>query len=412
MKRKTFMIVAGEASGDLLAAELVRAIRAEYEAMPPVLTPDYQPLYGSFEPRFFGAGGPHMAAAGVELAFDMTDHAVIGLSDVLKNLLKFRRLLVQLQNLAREREPDVIICVDFAGFNLRFAKGIRQYVRGRQDWFHDWNPKIIQYVSPQVWASREWRARDLARDHDLLLSTFSFEQAWYAKRVPQLKVEFVGNPIVDRHAKASSKTRIKDSVRAASITLFPGSRRGELRRHVPLVLAVAKLIGHKRKARFKMILPNQALVDYAATLGSFEGISVQAGGLDDTLVDADLAITKSGTITVECACFGVPAVVFYKTSTFTYLVGRQLVKVRHIAMPNLLANEEIFPEFIQNDATPERIAEAGLLLLEDEPRRERIRARLAAIVGELGGGGASQLAARAIVNLVREPGEMVPAANR
>lgn len=406
------MIVAGEASGDLLAAELVRAIRAEYEAMPPVLTPDYQPLYTSFEPRFFGAGGPQMAAAGVELAFDMTDHAVIGLSDVLKNLLKFRRLLVQLQELAQERAPDAIICVDFAGFNLRFARGIRRYVRRRQDWFHDWNPKIIQYVSPQVWASREGRARDLARDHDLLLSTFSFEKAWYAKRVPRLKVEFVGNPIVDRHGKACSVNRAQGSADAVSITLFPGSRRGELRRHVPLVLAVAKLISQKRKARFQMILPNQALVDYAATLGSLEGISVQAGGLDEALEDADLAITKSGTITVECACYGLPAIVFYKTSTFTYLVGRPLVKVRHIAMPNLLANEELFPEFIQNDATPERIAEAGLALLEDEPRRQRIKGRLAAIVGELGGAGASQRAARAIVNLVREPGELLATANR
>jgi lipid-A-disaccharide synthase len=155
------MLIAGEPSGDLLAAELVRAIRAEFASAPAVATPDYQPLYASLEPRFFGAGGPHMAAAGVELAYDMTDHAVIGLSDVLKNLLKFRYLLKSLQRLAQEREPDAIICVDFAGFNLRFAKAIRRYVRGHQDWFHDWNPKIVQYVSPQVWASREHRAYDL-----------------------------------------------------------------------------------------------------------------------------------------------------------------------------------------------------------------------------------------------------------
>jgi lipid-A-disaccharide synthase len=196
------MLIAGEPSGDLLAAELVRAIRAEFASAPAVATPDYQPLYASLEPRFFGAGGPHMAAAGVELAYDMTDHAVIGLSDVLKNLLKFRYLLKSLQRLAQEREPDAIICVDFAGFNLRFAKAIRRYVRGHQDWFHDWNPKIVQYVSPQVWASREHRAYDLAHNYDLLLSTFSFEKEWYRKRVPQLKVEFVGNPILDRHARS------------------------------------------------------------------------------------------------------------------------------------------------------------------------------------------------------------------
>jgi lipid-A-disaccharide synthase len=397
------MLIAGEASGDLLAAELVRAIRNELASAPEVPTTDYQPLYTSLEPRFFGAGGPHMAAAGVELAFDMTDHAVIGLSDVLKNLLKFRRLLNQLQRLAQEREPDVIICVDFGEFNLRFAKAVRKYVRGRQDWFHDWNPKIIKYVSPQVWASREGRAKDLARDHDLLLSTFSFEKDWYARRVPQLKVEFVGNPILDRHPQGLSLAHRKDAANGVTcIVLLPGSRQGELRRHVPVLLEVAKRIAEKRKTRFQMVLPNQSLADYAATLGKLDGISIRAGGLDEALAGADLAITKSGTITVECACFGVPAVVFYKTSAFTYLVGKQLVKVRHIAMPNLLANEEIFPEFIQGGATPERITQAALGLLEDETRRQRIKAKLAEIVGALGGGGASVRAARAVVALLRE----------
>src|SRR5436190_13688542 len=197
------MVIAGEASGDLIAAELVTAIREEFAKSPAVPTWDHQPLYTSLEPCFFGAGGLHMAAAGVELAFDMTEHAVIGLSDVLKNLLKFRSLLKQLHRLARERQPDAIICVDFAGFNLRFARSIRKYVQGRQDWFHDWNPKVIQYVSPQVWASREGRSNDLARDYDLLLSTFSFEKDWYTRRVPQLKVEFVGNPLLDRHKRGS-----------------------------------------------------------------------------------------------------------------------------------------------------------------------------------------------------------------
>jgi len=397
------MLIAGEPSGDLLAAELVTAIRAEFAIRPAIETRDYQPLYASLEPRFFGAGGPHMAAAGVDLAFDMTAHAVIGLSDVLKNLLKFRNLLKQLQRLAREREPDAIICVDFAGFNLRFAKAIRNYVRGHQDWFHDWNPKIIQYVSPQVWASREGRANDLARDHDLLLSTFSFEREWYAKRVPQLKVEFVGNPILDRHAKAAWLEHIPIPPDGTpTVVLFPGSRRSELRRHVRVVAEVARRIAEKRNANFKMVLPNQSLVDYAKTLGGLADIALQAGDLDEALADAELAIAKSGTITVECACFGVPAVVFYKTSAFTYLIGRKLVKVRHIAMPNLLVNEEIFPEFIQGAATPQRIAQAALELLEDQPRRQRIKTKLAEIVGAMGGGGASRRAARAIVDLVSE----------
>jgi len=395
------MLIAGEASGDLLAAELVRAIRAEFANSPFVPTMDYQPLETSFEPSFFGAGGPEMAAAGVELAFDMTDHAVLGLSDVLKNLLKFRRLLNQLYELALEREPDAIICVDFAGFNLRFAAAIRKYVCGRQDWFHDWRPRIVQFVSPQVWASREGRAQKIARNYDLLLSTFSFEKEWYAKRVPNLSVEFVGNPILDRHRAFIGAPASNSGKDGANIVLLPGSRRGELRRHMLLVLEVAQRIREKRPAHLKIVLPNQSLVDYAATLGRFADVAMQAGGLDEALAGAQLAITKSGTITVECACFGVPSVVFYKTSFMNFVVGRQLVTVRHIAMPNLLANEEIFPEFIQGDATPERIAQAALKLLDDEPRRQKIKAKLAQIMGALGDGGASQRAARAIVRLVQ-----------
>jgi lipid-A-disaccharide synthase len=167
------------------------------------------------------------------------------------------------------------------------------------------------------------------------------------------------------------------------------------------VVEVAKRIGAKQNARFKMVLPNQSLVDHAKTLSGNTEISFQPGDLDYALEGAELAITKSGTITVECACFGVPAIVFYKTSAFNYFVARQLVKVRHIAMPNLLANEEIFPEFIQGAATPERIAQAALELLQDQPLRQRIQTKLAEIVGALGGAGASQRAARAIVGLVQ-----------
>ncbi len=200
MKPKRIMLIAGETSGDILAAELVQALREELTNLEATPTTDYQPLHASLEPRFFGAGGPCMAAAGVELAFDMTAHSVIGFSDVLKNYFTFRRLFDELYQLAIEREPDAIICVDFFAFNGRFARAIRNYTRARRGWFHDWQPKIIQYVSPQVWASREGRARRMARDYDLLLSIFPFEKQWYTQHTPRLRVDFVGHPIMDRYA--------------------------------------------------------------------------------------------------------------------------------------------------------------------------------------------------------------------
>ena len=183
MVPKRFMLIAGEPSGDMLAAELVTALRAALGRQP-TYTTDSQPIQADLAPRFFGAGGPRMAAAGVELAVDMTQHSVLGVTAVLRKLLEFRRLFLQLSALAVERQPHAIIGVDFNLFNLRFAARIRQHVRKRRGTFHNWEPRIIKYVSPQVWASREKRAYQIARDFDLLLSIFPFEKAWYAKRVP------------------------------------------------------------------------------------------------------------------------------------------------------------------------------------------------------------------------------------
>jgi lipid-A-disaccharide synthase len=409
MKPKTFMIIAGEPSGDLLAAELVGTLREEFAAGGPILTWDYQPLYTSLEPRFFGAGGPRMAAAGVELAFDLTRHSVTGLSDVLRNVFKFRRLLLQLYRLAIEREPDVIICVDFNEFNLRFAHAIREYVQSHQDWFHTWKPKIIKYVSPQVWASRERRAYQIARDYDSLLSIIPFEKDWYARRVPEFPVEFVGHPIVDRYADARRGGTPRPALgdRAPSsplLLLLPGSRPRELTRHLPVILGAYSIVcATIPNLRARMVLPTEPLLQQARNFALPADLQVQCGGLAESLAEAQVAIASTGTVMLECAYFGVPTVAMYKTSWSTFQIGKRIVSVKYLAMPNLLANEEIFPEFIQNNATPENIARAALDILRDETRRNRIKTRLAEIVASLGPPGASRRAAKAILRLLPVP---------
>jgi lipid-A-disaccharide synthase len=415
MKPKSFMLIAGEASGDLLAAELVEALHDELTNAESVLTADYQPLYASLAPRFFGAGGPRMQAAGVELAFDLTEHSVIGLSDVVRNYRKFRRLFAQLYHLALEREPDAIICVDFSGFNRRFAHAIRKYIRARRDWFHDWDPKIIQYVSPQVWASREGRAYQMAEDFDLLLSIFPFEKEWYAQRVPHFRVEFVGNSIIDRYSSekcdvgnANSTPTNASGSRSASrlkVVLLPGSRASELARHLPVMLgAWEKLRAARADLTALMVSPNETLAQQARSAPLPDHIAVQTGGLPEALKEATLAIASTGTVTLECAYFGVPTVALYKTSWSTYQIGKRIVKVKYLAMPNLLANEEIFPEFIQGAATAANIAIAALELIGDERRRQRIKTRLAEIRASLGTPGASRQAARAVVRLMSQTG--------
>ena len=380
------MLIAGEASGDLLAAELVTALRGRL--------PDA---------TFFGAGGAKMSAAGVELAFDLTQHSVIGISDVLKNILKFRRLFNQLLALAIERQPDVVIGIDFGGFNLRFGQAVKKYVR--ENPFVNWNPKIVQFVSPQVWASRPGRADKLARDYDLLLSIFPFEKAWYAKRVPALRVEFVGHPMIGRFTNDDlrfTRGSAGDASivnRQSQILLLPGSRTSELKKHLPVMLDALKLIQEQLPAaKAKMVLPNPALMTLAKSLGA--NVEIQIGELPWALAEADVALASTGTVTMECAFFGVPTVTLYKTSWLTYQIAKRIVTVKSLTMPNLLAGETVYPEFIQNEATPENLSRAALELLQDAPRRTLIKAQLAQIISSLGEPGAAGRAAAAVLSLI------------
>ena len=420
------MLIAGEASGDLLAAELVSALRGQL--------PDAQ---------FFGAGGAKMSAAGVDLAFDLTQHSVIGISDVLKNILKFRRLFNQLLALAIERKPDVVIGVDYGGFNLRFGHAIKEYVRDNP--FSQWNPKIVQFVSPQVWASRPGRADKLARDYDLLLSIFPFEKDWYARRVPKLRVEFVGHPMVERYselkklneADPKAWVNVGDVSRSYSrtakleypwmeispkgytipaelngkhlILLLPGSRTSELNRHLPPILSAAEKISNVfPQCFFRIVLPDEKFLDKVAGYESAEYLcedrkimEIHAGGLAQSLSQATLAIASTGTVTMECAFFGVPTVTLYKTSWVTYEIAKRIVTVKSLTMPNILAGEEIYPEFVQHDATPENISRAALELLQDESRRTKIKSQLAKIISSLGEPGAAGRAAAAILSLFK-----------
>ncbi len=386
------MLIAGEASGDLLAAELVSALRGKL--------PDA---------TFFGAGGAKMAAAGVELAFDLTQHSVIGISDVLKNYFKFRRLFNQLLALAIERKPDVVIGVDYGGFNLRFGQAIKkevgkQFGHGRVAPANPWLPKIVQFVSPQVWASRPARANLMEANYDLLLSIFPFEKDWYAQRVPRLRVEFVGHPMIGRFENdylrfTSGEPETASIVnRQSQILLLPGSRKSELQRHLPVMLGALKVIQEKLPAaKAKMVLPNQTLLQLAKSLGA--DLEIQIGRLPDALAQADVAIASTGTVTMECAFFGVPTVTLYKTSWLTYQIAKRIITVKSLTMPNLLAGETVYPEFVQHDATPENLSLAALELLQDESRRVKINSQLAQIISSLGEPGAARRAADAVLSL-------------
>ncbi len=385
----SIMFVAGEPSGDLLAAELVASLKVELAA---------NPQSAARYPQFFGAGGPKMAEAGVELAFDMTRHSVIGPWEAVKSYGRFKRIFDRMVALAFERRPDVIVCVDFSVFNHRFAEKIRWETEVRRATHGDWKPKIVKYVSPQVWASRPGRAKSMPRLFDLLLTIFPFEKAWYAGRVPELKVEFVGNPAADRFNVERSTLNVERSNN--SVLLLPGSRVGELKRHLPVMFEAMREIQRARPdTRARMVLPNEPLLQLARSIAPPVELELRVGDLRSALAEATVAIACTGTVTMECAWFGLPTVALYKTSWGTYQIGRRIIQVKFLAMPNILAGEAVYPEFIQDDATGGNLARAALELLNDAPRREAISAKLARMVTSLGGAGASRRAAEAILRL-------------
>jgi lipid-A-disaccharide synthase len=242
----------------------------------------------------------------------------------------------------------------------------------------------------------------MAKDFDLLLSIVPFEPEWYAARVPQLRVEFVGHPLVDRFGPPPARVESKVEKDFPSVVLLPASRPGEVKRHVPVLLgAVERIRAVFPRTQVRMVLPNEKLAEQARQLGLPPDLPVQIGGVADALRQADLAIAKTGTITLECAYFGVPAIALYKTSWFTWQIAKRILTVKYGAMPNLRLNREIYPEFIQDMATAENIGRAAIELLKDAGRREKIRSDLVEVVASLGPGGAATRAANAILRTLR-----------
>lgn len=410
MVRKKFMLIAGETSGDILASELVPVLSRKVTEAHGTPSRDLQPLWGSLRPRFFGAGGSSMADAGVRLEVEMTQHAVVGAWEVVQRLSHFVRTFRRLLHLALARQPHAIICVDFSGFNLRFARAVRNRVTAAQGTFGNWRPWIVQYVSPQVWASRPERAERMADNCDLLLSIIPFEVEWYERHAPSLPVRFVGHPIIDRYAylppQQTASSAAADRMGSPPLlVLLPGSRAGELEQHLPVMLeALARIRAKHRELRVSLVVPNERLAQLARGFSLPAEVDLQTGTTAKVLASADLAIASTGTVTLECAYFGVPTVALYRTSWVTYQIGKRLVTVKFLAMPNLLAGEEVMPEFIQNAATAENLARAALNLLENPERRVAVMAKLAGVVQMLGKPGVSERAADAILKLfAREP---------
>ncbi len=379
MQRRRIMVVAGEPSGDGLAARMVEQAKA---LAPP----------GRLRTEFFGLGGPRMAAAGVELLEDTTRLAIFGHLDALRRLPRLRGIFRRTLREAARRTPDAVVLVDYGGFNLRLARALR--TGRRRGEFLNWDPRILYYVPPQVWASRPGRARILEAHVDRLISILPFEREWYARRHPALAVDYVGDPLAESLGplRAAVPRPLESPPR---IALLPGSRPREIERHLPPMLRALALLREQGPCRAALATPREELLE-----GRREAIprdvEILFGGAAQALRGSSVALACSGTVVRECAWLGVPAVVVYRLSWLEHQVARRIVRVPYIAMPNILAGEPVYPELIQDRATPEAMAARARELLE--PRRHRqVQERLARLSDSLGGAGASRRAAQAVL---------------
>lgn len=374
------LIVAGEPSGDALAAELVTAAR---ERAPGI--------------RFFGAAGPDMERAGVEPVVATSDLAVMGLVEVVARLPAIRRAMRRLEEAAARRAPIGAILVDSPDFNLRLARRLAR--RGIP---------VVQYVSPTVWAWRRGRIRTVRRWVRRLLATLPFEPEVYAGR--GVDVVYVGNPAVDRipadlPPKAEVAAAVGADPEAVWIGLLPGSREGELARMGPALAGAARRLAEGRPGLefLATVAPGVESAAVAEALAGGPAPRLVADGRLAALGHCAAAIATSGTVSLELALLGVPHVVGYRTSTPTWLAARALVDVPHVALPNLIAGRAVVPELLQAAATPEALAAPVATWLADPAARETVRSGLAEVGRALGPPGVAARAARAALEALGEP---------
>jgi lipid-A-disaccharide synthase len=371
------MIVAGEASGDIYGADLVR------EAL--LLDPGLQ---------FYGIGGDRMRAAGVEILVDSAEMAVMGLVEVLKHFRVISAAYFKLKTLLCSAPPDLLILIDYPGFNLRLAGAAKKA-----------GVKVLYYISPKVWAWKAGRIRKIAATVTRMAVIFPFEVPLYEKAgVP---VSFVGHPMLDlvnvsmRREEAATSFGLDPSRKI--VGLFPGSRRSEIERILPAILAAAKLL-QRRFPGLQFVLPLASTLRDEDILPHLKQTGINAvitrQRIHDLIRACDAVISVSGTVTLEIALVGTPMVIIYKLAPVTYQVAKRLVQIEHVGLCNIVAGETIVRELLQNDASPEKIAAEIANILENPAYEMAMRQKLGAIRGMLGAGGASGNVARLVEQLV------------
>ena len=371
------MLSCGEASGDLYAGALVRSLRA--------LDPDVD---------VFGLGGERFQQAGGRLIADFHGLSVTGLTEALRVIPRSLAVMQRLVTTARHDKPDALVVIDYPDFNFRLMRRIKRL-----------GIPVVYYIAPQLWAWRSGRMRHMQRLVDLVLPIFPFEEALYQRH--RLNVRFVGHPLVDlaaaQHSRDAFLRRLNLDPARPVLALLPGSRRNELEQLAGVMArAIPVIAAHVPGVQFVVArAPN--LDDGLFEPFGLSGVPLRIADAqtDDVLNASDAVITASGTATVQTALHGKPLVVIYKVSPMTYRLARRLAHVDTYAMVNLIAGERIVVELIQEACTAEAVADEAIRLLTDAAYRDAMTAALAGVRAKLGGPGASDRAAGAILELAQ-----------
>lgn len=371
------MILAGEASGDAHAAEFVEHLKRE--------RPDIQ---------VSGMGGREMVRAGVDVFFDSSIIAVVGLVEVIKHWGDIKRAMATVRERLEKTRPDLLVLVDYPEFNLKMARRAREL-----------GIRVLFYISPQVWAWRPKRIHKIGRLIDHMAVIFKFEQNFYQQA--GIPVSFVGHPLVDKVKPAADPAVLRERLGIGAedrvIGLFPGSRQSEISRLMPLMLETARLL-QQRDARTRFLLPVASTLDYRdlERRCADSGLDIDLDGDDiyATIPCCDAIVSCSGTVTLEIALLGVPMCIVYRMSPLSYLIMSRLIKIPHIGLANIVAGKPVAREFLQDEATPENISAELTALIEDRNYRRQVIAGLAAVRENLGTGDGSQNMAQLVISLI------------
>ncbi len=372
---KSVMIITGDASGDLHGSRLVKAMREKDRGL-----------------FFFGIGGHALRAAGVKILVDTSSLSVIGVTEIFSKLPTFLSAMILAKTLLKKFQPDLLILIDFPGFNLPVSAIAKRY-----------RVPVLYYISPQIWAWSRGRVKKIRKRVDHMAVILPFEAEFY--RNHQVPVTFVGHPLMDVYDSADKERFASGKDNRLTIGLLPGSRRREITHLFPVMLKAAIMIS-ERLEDVRFAISQAASVDRTAMEALIQkhapdiDYELVPDGADKVFNKCALSVVTSGTVTLEAAICGVPMVIIYKVAPITALLAWFFLRVDHIGLVNLIAGKRLVPELMQFDASPKKITDAVYNMIDDNQGLEAMRQELSRVKDALGSPGASERPAEIALNML------------